>query len=307
MLIELSPFYNKTYENFNTIKCFFNRFFNRVGKLLSNMKIKAQFGVGFFLIFFGALFYQGTSSATFFGEVKTGLQNISTDRYGYSLFVPPDYTLGRKWPLVVALHDEGELGEDYIKLWTATAKEHGVIVFCPTYGETHRPTAPVEQDSRILRLKHEIETQYEIDPTHVLVVGFGYGGHYAFYLGLRYPKEFTAIASVGNALKGDLKNLFSPSFAEAHRLPVLILIDHEKEISDSPETLKELKVFEDKGYPIELVEAEASSDPKNLSTNSYILEWFDQISAQREQDFGKSSASVIQQFFEWMDNLLQNR
>lgn len=271
------------------------------------MERKARISIAFLLVLFCALFYAGTGEATFFGEVKTGLQNVANDRYGYSLFVPPNYTPERKWPLVIALHDEGKLGEDYIKGWTAAAKEHGVIVFCPTYEAIHQGNAPVAQDSRIIKLKHEIETQYEIDSKRVLITGFSFGGHYAFYLGLRYPNEFTAIASIGNAFKGDLNKLFSPSFAQVHHLPVLILVNHEKEILDSPEMLSTLKEFQDRGYSIETVEAESASDPKNLSTNSYVLEWFDQLSTKQEKGSEKHSLGMKQKLFEWTDALLQNR
>src|SRR3990167_3781860 len=73
------------------------------------------------------------SDAAFFGDVKTGLQNVAEDRYGYSLFVPENYTPDRKCPLVMALHDQGKRGEDYIQVWLEAAKERGFIVLCPTY------------------------------------------------------------------------------------------------------------------------------------------------------------------------------
>ncbi|MBI4372890.1 MAG: hypothetical protein HY585_04105 [Candidatus Omnitrophica bacterium] len=71
--------------------------------------------------------------------------------------------------------------------------------------------------------------------------------------------------------------------------------------------MAELKNLHARGYLVETVEAEASSDLKNPNTNSYILEWFDQVSAQRESGLEKRSFSVKQEFYEWIDNLLQNR
>ena len=246
------------------------------------------------------------SDATFFGDVKTGLQNIAEDRYGYSLFVPENYTPDRKWPLVMALHDQGKRGEDYIQAWLEAAKERGFIVFCPTYEEP-RSGLPREHDERLIRLKHLIQEQYEVDPNRILVAGFGSGGHYAFYLGLRYPFEFSAIASVGNAMQGSLKKLFSYSFAEVNRLPVLILVEHEREITDSKETMDEFKAFESRGYSIETVEAESVSILQNPTTNSYILEWFEQTGTEREAGLKERSFSVKQSFYEWVDQLLQNR
>src|SRR3989338_8204577 len=109
-------------------------------------------------------------SATFFGDVKTGLQNVAEDRYGYSLFVPENYTPDHKWPLVMALHDQGKRGEDYIQGWLEAAKERGFIVLCPTYEEP-RSGLPRDHDERLIRLKHVIEEQYEVDPKRTLVAG----------------------------------------------------------------------------------------------------------------------------------------
>ena len=126
-------------------------------------------------------------------------------------------------------------------------------------------------------------------------------------LGLRYPFEFSAIASVGNAMEGSLKKLFSYSFAEVNRLPALILVEREQDITGSKESRDEIKAFESRGYSIETVEAESVSILRNPTTNSYILEWFDQVSAERETELKERSFSVKQSFYEWVDHLLQNR
>lgn len=250
--------------------------------------------------------FPNRTDATFFGDVQTGLQNVASDRFGYSLFVPEEYTPDRKWPLVMALHDEGKRGEDYILTWLATAKERGMIVFCPTYEEP-KSGLPFDHDERLLQLKHTIQQQYEVDTHRTLVTGFGRGGHYAFYLGLRYPQEFSAIASIGNAMEGSLKKLFSYSYAEVHRLPVLLLAEQKEEITNSQEALAELEAFRQRGYSVETVETENASDLKNPVTNSYILEWFEQVSAERETGLRERPFSVKQSFYEWVDHLLQNR
>lgn len=245
-------------------------------------------------------------SATFFGEAKTGLQNVAEDRYGYSLFVPQEYNPEQKWPLVIALHDEDERGEDYIQTWIDAAKARGMIVFCPTYQVLQGGT-PYEHDERLMRLKETIQSQYEIDSSRILIVGFGTGGHYAFYLGLRYPKEFSAIASIGDAVQGSFKKLFSFSYAEVNQLPVLILVSESGPIEKSGDTMAELELFRKKGYQIEVVEAERAEEIKSPTANSYILEWFDQVSRERGERLEGRSWNVKQKFYEWVDQLLQNR
>ena len=269
-------------------------------------KISARVFFFILTVFFAFCSLSPKGSATFYGEVKTGLQNMADDQYGSSLFVPQEYNADRKWPLVLALHDEGGRGEDYIQTWAEAAKARGMIVFCPTY-QMVQGGVPYEHDERLLRLKHRIESQYEIDSNRVLVVGFGTGGHYAFYLGLRYPNEFSAIASIGNAVEGSFRKLFSFSYAKVNQLPVLILTSSGDKIQKSADALAELDSFRAKGYKIETAEAEHAEDIKNPKTNSSILEWFDRVSLEREKGLGGHSPDVKQKFYEGVDRLLQNR
>lgn len=260
------------------------------------------------VVFFIALFFitfQNTGDATFFGEVQTGLQNVASDRYGYSVFVPSEYTPDRRWPLVIALHDEGQRGEDYIQAWLETAQERGVIIFCPTY-EHPRSGLPHDHDLRIIQLKKSIQSQYEIDPNRILITGSGSGGHYAFYLGLKYPKEFTSIASIGNGFTGILQNLFTYSYSEIYQLPILMLLKPEDK-TEEPEMLAQLNEIKKRGYLLEVVETEKAKDLENPNTNSYVLEWFAQVSTERETGLKDRPFSVKQSFYEWVDNLLQNR
>ena len=230
---------------------------------------------------------------------------MASDRFGYSLFIPEEYTPDRKWPFVMALHDEGKRGEDYILTWLDAAKERGMIVFCPTYEEP-RSGLPFDHDERLLKLKRAIQEQYEIDPNRILITGYGTGGHYALYLGLKYPKEFTSIASIGNGFKGILQKLFAYSYSEIYRLPILMLLKPEDK-TDEPDMAAQLDEIKKRGYLLELVQADDAKDLASPNTNSYVLEWFAQVSAQRESDLKDRPFSVQQSFYEWVDNLLQNR
>lgn len=254
-----------------------------------------------FVIFLFFVIFTQIARATFFGEVKTGLQNVAEDRYGYSVYVPTDYSPEKSWPLVIALHDEGQRGEDYIQAWTEHAQKRGVIILCPTF-EFPRSGLPYDHDKRLIELKKTIQNQYEIDSARILITGFQAGGHYAVYLGLRYPKEFTASASVGNGLKGIFQKLFTLSYADAYKLPILILLKSE-DLKD-PETSAQLNDMSQKGYQLEVVETENQKDFESSNTNFYVLDWFAQMSAGRE---GIKKRNVKQTFYEWVDGLLQNQ
>ena len=241
--------------------------------------------------------------ADFFGQVKTGLQYIASDRYGYSLFVPSDYSPEQSWPLVIALHDEGGKGEEYIQTWLEEAKKRGLILLCPTYPVPR--DNPFDNDKRILKLKRLVEHQYLINPKRILIVGFGFGGHYAFYLGFRYPSEFSSVASIGDGLIGRFTKMFRTSYAEVHRLPFLMLVPTNAELQTS-EYLEELEAMRKRGYRIEVSRADGWEANKSFIGNSYILGWFDQAARDRERQNEQRSPKVKEKVLEWLDQLFQN-
>jgi hypothetical protein len=92
-----------------------------------------------------------------------------------------------------------------------------------------------------------------------------------------------------------------------NQLPVLILTDREKNEPISNETQSELEAIKSRGYFIQTVETDDSSLLHYPSANSYILDWFESMSRQRQLEFQKHSFRVKERIFEWIDNLFQNR
>ena len=239
--------------------------------------------------------FAGLSRATFFGDAQTGLRSVVSGKYRYSLYVPKDYSPDRSWPLVIALHDEGGLGEDYIQDWLEGANERGFLVFSPTYPVPRDLPHPTDQ--WLLERKHEIEQEYAVDPNRILVTGTGFGGHYALYLGLQYPNEFSAVVSVGNALGGRLERFFNLHHSKGDRLPILILNGPEPAVSDTERTTMGLDFIRSRGYSVETVDAQKADELKLSNVGSYIYEWFDRLSKKRTENKGKPVSGLKQSFW----------
>jgi dienelactone hydrolase len=256
------------------------------------------------LFFFILLLPQPLVGATFFGEVPTGLQNISVGQHGYALYVPDDYSADQSWALVIALPDEGEFAEEYIQGWVSEAKSRGFIVLSPNSPVPRG--LPDDADRWILDRKHELEAKYSINPEHVLVTGSGFGGHYALYLGLKYPKEFTAIASIGDAFKGRFLKLFNYSFRKVSKVPVLILRSA-NDLKESEEGIDdEIKIIRDRGYSIEIVETVNADELTVSGASGHIFQWFKDLNV-KEVDNDETSASVKERIYSSLDDFFQNR
>jgi len=236
-------------------------------------------------------------NATFFGNPKTGLQNISSDAYGYSLFVPEDYNADRLWPLIVVLHDEGGNGGSYIQEWVEEAKKRGLIVFSPTYPLPR--DIPEESDKRLLKLIQGLTAEYEIDPKKVLVTGSGFGGHYAFYLALHYPSFFSATASIGNGADGPFAKVFKTARAESNRLPLLIVTSTTDTTVDASKNSAIAKL-EEKGYQLEKIKIEGNPALNAPEIKAEVLDWFSRTT-EKEEVGRKGATNAKQKFLSLID------
>lgn len=251
--------------------------------------------------------------ATFMGKVPTGLIHSQDDPYGYSYYVPTNYTPDRAWPFVVGFHNVGSNGEKYIQEWVDWAERRGVIVLCPTYTQPRTESAsydidtyeeprdmPYDLDKRNLKLVKQMMERYEIDQNQILLMGSGYGGHYSVYLGLRYPQYFpTAVVSIGNGFKGPYEKVLSFSYAKVNQ-PFFLILVHQKDAGLSVETDKTLKFYKDKGYFIEVVNVDTLDKGKTPSLYPYILDWFGEIVPKRKQEIA-SSGGIKQGFLKLID------
>lgn len=253
----------------------------------------------FFLFFFCSLIQP--IDAVFLGTAKTGLQNLGSEQYPYSVYVPDEYMPDRGWPLVIALYVAGGKDETFVENWAREAQRRGFILLCPGFNIFMQGN-PSAHDRRILKLIEEVRTQYEIDPGRVLITGFGDAGHYALYLGLQFPQDIRAVASIGNALEGPLERLFRFAYAEENRFPVLLLVKNADPAED-PKLQEGAELFRQKGYRVDTVPADSIQDVNDPSAIPFITNWFDEINKENRGKRMKVSAGVKQRFFKWMDDL----
>jgi hypothetical protein len=263
---------------------------------------KSRHAIFFFVVIL--LIAIPSAQATFFGEVKTGLQNVASDQYGYTLYVPTEYSPERSWPLVVLLKEEGDLAEEFIQDWVGLAQSRGFLVYCPNYPKLLQGS-PREIDKWLLRHKSDIEKQFEVDPNRTWVAGSGFGGHYGLYLGLRYPKEFAAIASLGDALQGRLTKLFIFSYRQVTRLPVLVM--KQKGVSEDAELSQaELENMRSRGYSVEIVEKTSKSELATSTAGPQLFNWLEQTSLKKQRALEEPKPSRRERLMRWFEKVLQN-
>lgn len=151
----------------------------------------------------------------------------------YWLYVPSYYTSDRAWPLVVTLH--GMHGFDtanaQIREWRALAEQHGFVVVSPSLespsgflslSRSLRRGALEDDEEAVLAVLADIRRQYRIDDRAVLLTGFSSGGYPMYFIGLRHPDQFTAMAA--RAANVDVETLDGIELTDAaRRMPAVII------------------------------------------------------------------------------------
>lgn len=164
----------------------------------------------FFIIFFicwVGLVGQGLC-AEFYGSLPTGLL-VFEKKYPYYVFVPSDYSREKSCPLLILLGDRGDDPKDLIGPWTEWASSRGLfVVAVPNLGPERE--IPKTADDWLFQTKKDLSERYRIDAARVLLIGFSTGAHYAAYLTMNYPREFSTAVLVQGSWDGPFAKLTRP-------------------------------------------------------------------------------------------------
>ncbi len=260
----------------------------------------------FFLFFiFLVLFFCRRIPAladTFFGEIPTGLLEITDYKYPVYLFVPSNYKPDRSFPLIVTVPGEGESPEKNIQFWTGMAKRKGLIVLAPT-NIWPRELPAQDMDDWIIKIKKEIGERYQIAQNKIFLIGKEGGAHYAAYLGVRYPEEFSAVALIGGSWAGRFENLIRLEKSPRKQRPFFVALK-----DDDPElirmTEKKAFEFEKSGYPIYFIKLEKDEEFTDEEFKKRVLQWLDdksqdwlRIAEDRKKTLRERISVATEEFF----------
>lgn len=238
-------------------------------------KSKRIFSILFFVFLFGSL--TGPAKAdTLYGTIPTGLMELKDYRYPVFLYVPPTYAPDKDYPLLMALPGEGESPEKNMEYWISLGKRHNVIIVSPS---AHWPDdLPYQMDKWLIQLKDEIAQRYRVSSKRIYLAGRNASAHYASYLGVKYPDQFSGVAALGGSWVGRYERLIKLQSRPDGQMPFYILIqDNQGDFFKRTETWA--YQFEKKGYPVYLRKLAKDEDVSSYDFKKQILDWFEEKSA----------------------------
>jgi hypothetical protein len=139
---------------------------------------------------------------------------ISQRIQGYTVYVPPDYTPERRWPLMIVLHGGSSNGNLFLGVVLGNNmnwKEYGFHLW-DTYEPRWSPPWIVaaadgygqvmwrymgEQD--VLDVIDDIEANYSVDTGRVVLSGLSNGGVGAYAIGSRQAYRFSVVQAIAGA------------------------------------------------------------------------------------------------------------
>jgi len=134
--------------------------------------------------------------STFCHGINQNLRDVS---YHFLTYLPDDYTTvtPRKWPLIIYLHGGSGRGNDLKKLYASgipdqiyRGRSFPFVIVAPQCPRHLRWST----DHWFESFYNEVTSKYNIDTTRVYLTGESLGGSGTWYLAVKYPGRFAAIA-----------------------------------------------------------------------------------------------------------------
>jgi hypothetical protein len=160
-------------------------------------------------------------------------------RYDYLTYLPKDYdtSLATKWPTIIFLHGGSSRGSDLKRVKAngipdriERGKELPFIVIAPQCPVDKR----WETDDWFKVLYAEITARYRVDTNRIYLTGLSLGGSGTWYLAMKYPSTFAAIAPISG--KTSHIQFISDSACKLAGVPIWIFHGKDDEIVDVKET-----------------------------------------------------------------------
>ena len=143
---------------------------------------------------------------------------IAGAAYKYQVFVPDNWTSGKKWPVILFLHGAGERGEDGMvqtevgigrAIRLDRSRFPAIVVMPQCRKDIWWPQSPM--DDVAIKSLEEATKEFHGDTQHTYLTGLSMGGYGTWYLAGKYPGRFAAIVPIcGGILRPEQARAQSP-------------------------------------------------------------------------------------------------
>ena len=194
-------------------------------------------------------------------------------RGGCSMYVPETYDPAKSCPLVVAMHGGSGNGAAFLWSWVREARTRGFIVIAPTAkGGTWSMMEPEVDGPNIDRVVDQAASDWNIDPTKMLLTGMSDGGTFTYVLGLRSGCRFTHLAPVSAAFHPMMMTFADPE--RLRGLPIRVVHGAQDWMFPPEMAQGAERALQQAGAAVTYREIPDLSHTYPRDENAAILDWF---------------------------------
>lgn len=231
-------------------------------------------------------------------QIPTGYMEINSFKYPVYLYVPEMYKPTQPYPLLIVM--EGYTSpQKTVEQWMNFAKRKSMIVLSLGLDVSLTREVPLNADQFLFRVKDEVSRRYKIASDRTYLVGRGEGAHYASYLGVNYPEQFSGVALLDGAWVGPLEKALRISDNPNKQIPFFVSF-HQSENNQALLAAEEKSaVLAQKGYPVYFEKVDAKEDFGLMDFRKRMLTWLDDKSESWNRVVAENKKTIKQKIKSW--------
>jgi pimeloyl-ACP methyl ester carboxylesterase len=203
----------------------------------------------------------------------SGLVEVSGYKYPVFLFAPKDYKTDRTYAMIMIAPAESAKAEKQIEYLTGLAQRKSIFILAPYVLWPKAGDTPYRLDEWLLTVKRDVMERFPISKKRVYLVGKDLGAHYAAYMAIKYPKEFSAVALLGQAWDGPFAQLVDPHSDAADQVPFYVALKAGGEVQTRNQVW--FDKLQQKGYPLHLVDYKGDEELDDLEFKKSVFDWLE--------------------------------
>ena len=215
----------------------------------------------------------------------SGLVEISGYKYPVFLFAPKDYKTDRTYAMIMIAPAESAKAEKQIEYLTGLAQRKSLFILAPYVLWPKQGDTPYRLDEWLLTVKRDVMERFPISKKRVYLVGKDLGAHYAAYMAIKYPKEFSAVALLGQAWDGPFAQLVDPHSDAADQVPFYVALKAGGEVRARNQVW--FDKLQQKGYPLHLVDYKGDEELDDLEFKKSVFDWLEATGQSWEASVGQ--------------------
>ncbi|MDD5226680.1 MAG: hypothetical protein PHV97_05830 [Candidatus Omnitrophica bacterium] len=206
-------------------------------------------------------------------SIPSGLLEVNGFKYPVYLFVPKDYKTDRTYAMIMIAPAKDAKAQEQIEYLTGLAQRKSIFILAPYVLWPKAGDTPYRLDEWLLTVKKDIAERFPISKNRVYLVGKDSGAQYAAYMAVKYPKEFTAAALLGQAWDGPFSPLIQPQTDAADQVPFYIALKTDGEARSRNQVW--FDELQKKGYPLHLVDYKSDEELNDLEFKKSVFDWME--------------------------------